>query len=276
MVKSQGANLLRVELKTCWVAWAVISSVTVAKGTGKAHEVDPFNPVYDGHSGLGAGRFLMIVSAGRSYIFVHIPKTGGTALALALEQRAMKDDILLGDTPKAVRRRNRKKQLQGQARGRLWKHASLADIEGILPDDQLRAMFTFTLVRNPWDRVVSYYHWLRVQNFDHAAVALAKRLEFEDFVLNPDILQSLRQSLARAYMTRADGTEQCDAYIRLEDFARDAAPLKAHLGFDLILPRYNMSDRARDYTVYFTTRSKNAVATACAEDIERFGYSFGQ
>jgi hypothetical protein len=49
----------------------------------------------------------MIISRGRSYIFVHIPKTGGTSLALALEGRAKKDDIMLGDTPKARNRRHR-------------------------------------------------------------------------------------------------------------------------------------------------------------------------
>jgi len=40
----------------------------------------------------------MIISLGRKYIFVHIPKTGGTSLALALEGKAMKDDVLVGDT----------------------------------------------------------------------------------------------------------------------------------------------------------------------------------
>ena len=49
----------------------------------------------------------MIVSRGRGYVFVHIPKTGGTAMALALEARAMPDDLLVGDTPKATRRRGR-------------------------------------------------------------------------------------------------------------------------------------------------------------------------
>ena len=37
----------------------------------------------------------MIISRGRSYIFLHQPKTGGTSLALALEERAMKDDLSL-------------------------------------------------------------------------------------------------------------------------------------------------------------------------------------
>ena len=68
----------------------------------------------------------MILSRGRRFIFVHIPKTGGTALALALEGRAMKDDILIGDTPKA---RARSRRWRGvKAHGRLWKHSTLADI----------------------------------------------------------------------------------------------------------------------------------------------------
>lgn len=55
----------------------------------------------------------MILSRGRRFIFVHIPKTGGTALALSLEGRAMKDDILIGDTPKARARSRRWRGGQG-------------------------------------------------------------------------------------------------------------------------------------------------------------------
>ena len=40
----------------------------------------------------------MILSRGRRYLFIHIPKTGGTSMALALEARTMKDDLMLGDT----------------------------------------------------------------------------------------------------------------------------------------------------------------------------------
>jgi len=122
----------------------------------------------------------MIISPGRNYIFVHIPKTGGTALATALEQRAMRDDILIGDTPKAKRRKARLKSLS--AKGRVWKHSTLSDMEGAVDPT---GMFIFTLVRNPWDRMVSYYTWLKAQSFAHPAVKLAQSTGFSTF-LNSD------------------------------------------------------------------------------------------
>ncbi|WP_424984410.1 sulfotransferase family 2 domain-containing protein [Microbulbifer sp. S227A] len=215
----------------------------------------------------------MIVSKGRRYVFIHIPKTGGTALALALESRAMRDDIMLGDTPKAIKRRRRLRD--ATSRGRLWKHSTLADIEGLVDPDELDQLFAFTLVRNPWDRAVSYYHWLRAQRFDHSAVKLARQLTFPDFVAHPRIMDSFRAYSAGRYMRRSDGREQCDAYLRLEQFEEDAAPLVAHLGFGLSLPRANHSDRARDYRLYYTDTSAAAIADCCAEDIARFGYGFG-
>ncbi|TDE41116.1 sulfotransferase family 2 domain-containing protein [Antarcticimicrobium sediminis] len=216
----------------------------------------------------------MILSPGRGYVFIHIPKTGGTALALALEGRAMKDDILLGDTPKARRRRHR---VQGApTRGRLWKHSTLADIEGLVPDAVLDGLFAFTLVRNPWDRAVSYYHWLQSQRFDHPAVGLAKTLAFEGFVTHPQIRAGFRATPAGSYMRRSDGREQCGAYIRIERFEDEAAPLFAHLGFRLDLARVNRSSRPVDYRTAYSDRAAAAIAEDCAEDIARFGYRFGE
>lgn len=214
----------------------------------------------------------MIVSRGRRYIFVHIPKTGGTALALALEARAMKDDLLIGDTPKARARRGRVGKVR--AAGRLWKHSTLSDIAGLVSDDEVAAFFTLTLVRNPWDRAVSYYYWLRSQSFAHPAVGLAKLHDFSGFLSHPQTQAAFRAWPYGAYMRDRHGAENCRLYARLEHLATDLAPFEAHLGFRLTIPRANESDRARDWRPYFTDSTAALIADLCAEDIARFGYGF--
>ncbi|MBW4710395.1 sulfotransferase family protein [Roseobacter sp. YSTF-M11] len=214
----------------------------------------------------------MIISPGRRYIFVHIPKTGGTSLAMALEERAMKDDLLIGDTPKARRRRRR--LIGVQSRGRLWKHSTLADIEGVVSSDALSGMLVFTLVRNPWDRMVSYYHWLKDQAFHHPSVVTAKAVCFKDFLRDRDVQMSLRRSPASSYLRDATGVARCTCFIRLEAFRQDIAPVEDHLGFSLSMPHLNRSDRNTDYKRYYDGPTRDLVADVCAEDIARFGYRY--
>ncbi len=214
----------------------------------------------------------MILSRGRRYLFIHAPKTGGTSMALALEARAMKDDIMLGDTPKARRRR---KRLEGvQAAGRLWKHATLADLDGLVAPHELDELFIFTMVRNPWDRMVSYYHWLRAQSFEHPSVHLAKRLTFAQFVGDPLVAQSFGRATAGSYVSDVRGVERARLFIRLEHMAEDIAPLEAHLGLTLEVPHVNRSARAPDYRQSYGDETRARVAHICAEDIARFGYRF--
>ena len=215
----------------------------------------------------------MILSRGRRYIFIHIPKTGGTALTLALEGRAMKDDVIVADTPKGRARRKRVKGVE--TAGRLWKHSTLTDIQGLASAEEIAEFFTFTLVRNPWDRMVSYYHWLRVQDFAHPAVALAKRLDFSAFLNAPETRASFAATPYGSYMCDSRGKERCNLFLRLEHFAEDVAPLEAHLDFRLgPLPRANISDRARDWRGYYSDADAALLAALCAEDIARFGYGF--
>ena len=215
----------------------------------------------------------MILSRGRRFIFIHIPKTGGTALSLALEARAMKDDVLIGDTPKA---RARKGRLAGvQAAGRLWKHSTLADIAGLASAEEIATFFTLTLVRNPWDRAVSYYHWLRGQSFAHPAVGLAKAQGFSGFLNHPQTRTAFRLWPYTAYLRDSSGAERASLYARLEALEADLAPFEAHLGLRLLpLPRVNESDRARDWRGSYSDADAALIGALAAEDIARFGYRF--
>lgn len=216
----------------------------------------------------------MILSRSRRFIFVHVPKTGGTAFTLAYEARAAKDDILIGDTPKARQRAGRWKGIR--TAGRIWKHSTLADVVGLLSPDEIDACQVAMLVRNPWDRAISYYHWLRVQGFAHPAVGLAKAHDFSGFLNHPQTRTALRLWPYGAYLRRADGTEHPALVVRLEHYAEDVAPVEAHLGFRLPLPRANASERDPDWRRYYSAADAGLIAELCAEDIARFDYRFAE
>lgn len=80
-------------------------------------------------------------------------------MTLALGARAKVDNIIIGVTPKAKQRRERLARLTPA--GRLWKHSTLRDIDGIVETSAMQDYFVFTIVLNPQDRMVSYYHWAR-------------------------------------------------------------------------------------------------------------------
>lgn len=135
-------------------------------------------------------------------------------------------------------------------------------------------MFVFTMVRNPWDRLVSFYHWLRAQTFQHPMVLLAKDLTFGAFLRHDEVQKSFRQSPAASYVRNIRGETQCTLFIRLEKFKDDAQPLFDHLGFRFDLPHLNASSRVGDFRQYYTPELRDIVAQACSDDIARFGYAF--
>ena len=148
-------------------------------------------------------------------------------------------------------------------------------LAGLATDAEIAGFFTLTLVRNPWDRALSYYTWLRAQAFAHPAVGLAKALSFSGFLNHPQTMTAFRLWPYAAYMRDRHGVERASLYARLEALDRDLAPFEAHLGFALpAIARANESDRPRDWRPAYSDSDAALIATLCAVDIARFHYSF--
>jgi hypothetical protein len=65
---------------------------------------------------------------------------------------------------------------------------------------------------------------------------------------------------------------------RYERLDADWAMVAARLGIgNTPLPRLNVNaERARDYTAYYTPRTRQIIAERFAIDVEYFGYKFGE
>ena len=214
----------------------------------------------------------MIVSHSRNFIFVHIPKSGGTSLNAALEPHLAPADLVIADTARG--QQSRAALADVQTAGRLWKHSTLADAEGLISRDDMARMLIVTLVRNPWDRLVSYYHWLRAQTFGHPDVARAKATTFSGFLNDPATQRTLRADPYARYATDGAGHAHAALFARIEHWRKDLAPFFEHVGVTLELPYTNRSDRPTDWRAEYTDADAALVGRLCAVDIARSGYAF--
>ena len=129
-------------------------------------------------------------------------------MTLALEARAKADDIIIGDTPKSKQRRKRSVDLTPA--GRLWKHSTLRDIDGIVDASAMQDYFVFTIVRNLWNCMVSYYHWAREQSFDHPVIRSARDHDFAEFLHHPDVWRPLQAAPYRSYVQGPSRMDHCN------------------------------------------------------------------
>jgi hypothetical protein len=211
----------------------------------------------------------MLISHRHRFAFIHVPKTAGSSVAFALWRHA-----------DHVHRHwmNRCLALVGihvnhYAPYRLKKfrtHTSAAILQRQLPADVFADLFKFTFVRNPWDLLVSSYHYLLANDGHHRRRAAGGARSFAD---------SAAYEIRRGKMSQSDMlVDRHDRLLvdfvgRFESVASDFAYVCRVLGLEATLPRENTT-RHSDYRSYYDDRLAEEVGRFFAADVERFGYAF--
>lgn len=225
----------------------------------------------------------MIFNASRGYLFVHIQKTAGTSITQALAGQPGSTFVL---PP----------------------HLRLRDLR--FPFG--RRPFTFAVVRNPWERLVSWYAMMRRkgEHNDFSRYLLAAQpdgapVTFSAFIRRVGVIEEHGDALAHErsfapqeglhfrrpgvylkslgfaqtdYLTDRWGRFRCDRVLRFEHLHAQWPELVEllHPGAQIDLPHANANpDEALDWREYYAKREDvDWVARLCRKDIRRFGFAF--
>lgn len=189
-------------------------------------------------------------------VFVHVPRTAGTSITSALY-------------------------------GRFIGHFGLADLLAAAPAD-VQALPRFTVVRNPWDRLVSAWSFARAgaSASDHGPIRVHRASQyaapafasFERFVeewLVPRAGERIDGIFRpqHSYLLAAGGTMSFDHHGRFENLAETEAWLTEVRGSPVSLGLQNTSQRS-EYRGYYTPRLRDIAAQIYARDIELLNYDF--
>lgn len=186
-------------------------------------------------------------------IFIHIPKCAGISIEDALFNKKIGHSYL-------------------------W-HYQVFDKE------RFNKYFKFTFVRNPWDRLVSAYFFMKKGGrnpFDKkwAEQHLSDINSFQEFVEKLNNKNFRRVVLAEQhfrpqYKYVCDYKENIltDFTGRLENIEKDFDYVSKRLGINAKLPHFNKSKKG-NYKNYYNYRMKQIVANIYKKDIKLFNYKF--
>jgi chondroitin 4-sulfotransferase 11 len=181
-------------------------------------------------------------------IFFHIPKTAGLALC----------DAWFGN----------------RAAG----HINVETARAVFGEWRFRSYFKFCVVRNPWDRLVSAYHYLRQGHPNSPIVGLIQESgSFTDFVKGPLSLPIVQSELhvkpQHVFVVDEHKRLRVDYVGRYERLQHDFNVIARRLGVAATLGKRNRSPHS-DYRDYYDRESRRIVSELYRRDIELFGYDF--
>jgi hypothetical protein len=205
-----------------------------------------------------------LVSLKHRFLFIHVPKTGGNSIQDVL--RLYSEDQIVRLTPlqDGIERfevRNPNYSYQ--------KHSSLKEYAAMLDPHLFASLYKFTCIRNPWERMISFYF------SPHRQVTRWNRDDFIRFIEEvPPMLSYLDQresSFTDSSSAPSLGVHRVLRFERLQDdfnLVCDDLGIKRQM-----LPHRNASPR-RHLSEYYDPTLIELVARRCAADIEYFGFRF--
>lgn len=151
----------------------------------------------------------------------------------------------------------------------------MRDMLGATSWDQI---YTFGMVRNPWDRILSLYHYVRKrgripQDWDFPTYV--RRLVDADSTTPHFSFHGFRRSAAD-YLTDESGTLLVDDVLRFEDRAAGLARVGARIGLPELgqLHLQSAGKAQGSYRDAYDEETRDLIAQRYASDIAMFGYQF--
>lgn len=218
----------------------------------------------------------MLINNRYRFIFMHVPKTGGTTVHTVLHQLGGPADIdlggvkelkgNLGNSRKSVVQNDLYKEEYG-----LHKHTKVRQARKILGESLFNSYFVFAFVRNPFSRTYSSFHYAKRFRVMDGAL---DRMTFSDY-LRTDIFENLRiqgsQSQAE-FLQPLDRMDMICRFERLEaDLRRVLEVILRRNVARVELPHLNKSV-ATDGWRAMAEADKDIIRRVLARDFEELGY----
>ncbi|TVQ49492.1 MAG: hypothetical protein EA365_00380 [Gloeocapsa sp. DLM2.Bin57] len=243
----------------------------------------------------------------KGFIFVHIPKTGGTSICTALKyynHRPINNYYLnkflwkyigwLAAPTSHLQLLSLMSNFHISARDIKSELESQKMISSFLAMPKIREqykdvldtssmydkLFKFAIVRNPWTRELSIYEYIKgnKKHPRHEFFSTFKSFnEFLNWKYENQFVKNRRPGLIQLdYITDANGNIIVDFFGKTENLAQDFQTVLNKLGItDVSLPHVNKSkSNDVDYKSYYDDEAKEIVGEMCKEDLEFFGYTF--
>ena len=215
----------------------------------------------------------MIVSHEHGFVFMKTRKTAGTSVEIALSRVCGPDDVITPVTAddEALRRsvggRGPQHYESPPLDHKAFNHMPVSMVRRMLGRRRFESYFSFAIERNPWDAVVSLYHW-RYRDSETPG-------DFTAFV-ESEAVEAFAAKNQRIY--RLDGRVAVDRVLRYESLAPELAAVWSELGLpgspDLPHAKAGTRPRGPSYRSYYDDSSRDRVAELFAAPIADLGYEF--